>query len=95
MNKSMTLHVVHDRAGRILAAAAVPDAAPGPHDIPIPLPFARPGQRLARISMPHIRPAELSALLERHRVSGSANRARLVAMAQPKPRRKKSAARKK
>lgn len=94
-SNSMTLHVIHDRAGRILAAAAVPNTAPGQHDVPMPLPFARAGQRLARISMPNVQPAELSALLERHRISGSADRAKLVALARPKPRKKKPAARKK
>jgi hypothetical protein len=94
-SNSMTLHVIHDRAGRILAAAAVPNAAPGPNDVPMPLPFARAGQRLARISMPDMQPAELSALLERHRVTGSAERAKLVALASPKARKKKAFARKK
>jgi hypothetical protein len=93
-SNSMTLHVIHDRAGRILAAAAVPDSAPGQHDVPMPLPFARAGQRLARISMPNMHPAELSAMLERHRVSGSAARARLVALAKTKLRKKKPGARK-
>jgi hypothetical protein len=45
--------------------------------------------------MPNVAPSELAALLERHRVSGSADRARLVAMKQAKPRKKKATARKK
>ena len=94
-SNSMTLHVIHDRAGRILAAAAVPNAAPERDDVPTPLPFARAGQRLARITMPNVEPTELAALLERHRVSGSADRARLVAMKPAKARRKKSSGRKK
>jgi len=94
-SNSMTLHVIHDRSGRILAAAAVPSAAPGARDVPIPLPFARAGQRLARISMPSMHPSEFAAMLEGHRVSGTGERAALVASKETKSRRKKPAARKK
>ena len=91
---TMTLHVIHDRRGRILAAAAVPDAAPE-REVPTPLPFARSGERLARISIPHLQASELAALLERHRVKGTGARAALVASSQSTPRRRKAPARKK
>jgi len=93
--RSMTLHVVHDRGGRILAAAAVPNTPPEPHDVPIPLPFARAGQRLAQIKLPDIEPSELASFLERHRVKGSAERATLVEQGRTASRKKQASARKK
>jgi len=45
--------------------------------------------------MPNMHPSELTAMLEGHRVSGSGERAALVASKETKSRRKKPAARKK
>ena len=93
-SNTMTLHVIHDRGGRILAAAAVPDSV-SEREIPTPLPVAGSGQRLARISMPYLQAAEVSALLERHRVKGTGAKAALVASSKSRPRTRKAPARKK
>jgi hypothetical protein len=94
---SILLHVVHDRSGRILAAAAIHDASEGAMAAPIPMPVAGRGQRLARISMSNLHLAELPQMLERHRIEGVAARARLVAIKPPdkRPARKVAPKRKK